>query len=75
MTKLEKFLFNRGLLKEFKRNLKRDLRINYDSFLERNYDERLLIDKAFIWANTPEGNKGWLDVHYEWIECLENNTL
>ncbi len=75
MTKLEKFLFNRGLLKEFKRNLKRDLKLNYDSFLERNYDERLLIDKAFIWANTSEGSVVWVRLHCEWIECLKNNTL
>lgn len=75
-SKLEKFLINRNLLEKFKHNLHnnhppRVLR----ELLIHNHTQRCLIDEAFIWYNTPEGEYFWNEVEDEWIECLENNTL
>ncbi len=75
-SKLEKFLINRNLLEKFKHNLHN----NYPprvlrELLIHNYSPKFLIDAAFRWDETPEGEDFWNEVEDEWIECLENNTL
>ena len=76
LSKFEKFLYNRGLLKTFKYNLKtypiHHQTISY--LIEFEHDKKYVL-KSFRWESTPEGEDFWSKIHYEWRSCLENNTL
>ncbi len=80
-TKFEKFLYNRGLLKTFERNLKsdafeRDLKKkNINSYIKYNGDSIEAIDDAFNWNDSPEGYNFWYDVDGDWRDSMMNRTL
>lgn len=74
ITMFEKFLYNRGLLENFKKNC---------HCSGKNYEEHIIshgmrydaIITAFMWTDTPEGDFFWNTVEDEWIDCLNRNLL
>ena len=73
MTRLEKFLTNRGLLKEFEMNYSIDM--CYGEFLTTYGSHRKAIQWCFEWARTPEGDTHWNNLNKEWLTCLDENIL
>lgn len=76
MTRLEKFLINRGLLEKFKNSLgkSRSYHRSIESLCdEEDIDEQIF--NAFTWSNTNEGHNYWEKVHREWIISIKKNTL
>ena len=76
ISRLEKFLINRGLLEKFKFNLKQ----YYSHYSNLNIligNEPIdnLIMSSFNWASSPEGREFWRRLHREWNRCLDENTL
>ena len=74
ITKLEKFLINRGLLEKFEKNV-RDFGENPKSFIKEYTNSIDAIDKAFSWFQSPEGNDFWDGISNEWVTTLITNEL
>ncbi len=68
LTRVEKFLYNRGLLEKFKYNFDRYSYETYEWFLGRYSESTTVIYMAFQWDETPEGDDVWRDIHNEWKE-------
>ncbi len=75
-TRLEKFLINRGLLEAFLYNMEhhRTKKTSFQRLLSL-YDERDLIQAAFIWMKTDQRLALWDEMDEEWRWCLEHDTL
>ncbi len=76
ITKLEKFLYNRGLLEAFENNLIYGGRV-YKSIpdLIENRHPSHLIHCAFSWQKSKEGYYFWENIDREWSNSLMTNTL
>ncbi len=78
MSRLEKFLMNRGLLKQFEYNV-----LHYPTkFISSRKTKKSLnlnqyqnINYYFLWANTKEGYWFWEKIYYEFEKCLKNEML
>lgn len=76
MTRLEKFLINRGFLETFKRNYRNyHTTKSFVDFLKNVGTSERAIDMAFGWHRTPEGHSFWGAVDEDWKRCLKNNKL
>lgn len=74
ITKLEKFLINRGLLEKFEKNV-RDFGGNPNRFIKEYTNRPDAIDMAFSWFHSPEGSDFWDGISNEWIITLITNEL
>ncbi len=72
MTKLEKFLNNRGLLEQFEYNVHHH---SSAGELPSYYYKHKNIISAFCWSDTKEGAMFWSATNQEWIKCLRYNML
>ncbi len=81
MSRLEKFLMNRGLLEEFKSNFKFNSSPYYsygcqnlEEHLLNPNESRLIID-SFNWRHTKGGYYFWENIDKEWRDCLKTDRL
>lgn len=77
MTRLEKFLTNRGLLKEFETNYRSTStnRYTYENYINHFGSGDIAIHSAFGWSDTQEGYAFWRKLNVDWVESLRSNTL
>ncbi len=69
-TKLEKFLINRGLLEDFKYNLKHTSHKTIDILYARHKIDDLFIE-SFDWMLTEQGYLFWSKLNQEWIHSSD----
>lgn len=77
ITKLEKFLINRGLLEVFIKNIKTigEEPFKAETFFFKYSGYPLAIAFPFSWSRSPEGSDFWDDISNEWVTILVRNEL
>lgn len=69
-----RFLFGKGLLKQYKKNLKKKpYSTTLKEWLDKPYPYQWIIG-AFNWSETKEGLSFWEDVNNEWVEILKKRV-
>lgn len=76
MTRLEKFLINRGLLETFLYNMEhhRTRTTSFQTLMRTNY-QNMLIQAAFTWNWTPQRHDFWMNIDREWCQSIKDGTL
>ena len=77
MTKLEKFLFNRGLLEAFKRNIREigEYPFRVETFFENYGGYQTAIQFPFSWSRSREGIDVWGKCSDEWNTLFNKPNL
>ncbi len=77
MTKLEKFLYNRGLLEAFKRNIKEigEESFTVETFFENYGGYQTAIQFPFSWSRSREGIDVWGECSDEWSWIFDKPNL
>ena len=45
--------------------------MDFERFLNRNNNNKLIVRRAFTWINTPEGFEFWRMIDSTWFDLLE----
>lgn len=70
MNKLEKFLKEKRLWKEFKKEFKNDINSDFTDYLDVTSDEEVILG-AFSWDSTKKGFDFWNNIHNIWNSYIE----